>query len=273
MPVIRTGPRSGLSHRPKNASETSKSRLAMGNHEPDGILLGTTLQRATLGANYEQHLFDDRLRLRSNVRASRQHDVFTPGGVLSNAAQMGPTQPVYDSTSATGYYNWPGATLTSADNPLEIAALAQDRATTYRATGNVRGEYLLPWVSNLRLNVNLGFDVTAASRDQFRPNNLHDQYKGTAQFGFQNRSNPSQQNGVFETYANYSAPLRIAAGTIDLTGGYSYHIEHGEDPYFQATYLPSSASIDRIILVPDSSQVTNTLVIQDYKPTSVLWPA
>src|SRR5438046_2698857 len=148
----------------------------MGYLDQDGILLGTTLQRATLGANYEQHLFDDRLRLRSNVRASRQHDVFTPGGVLANAAQMGPTQPVYDSTSAPGYYNWPGATLTSADNPL-----------------------------------------------------------------------------------------RIAAGTIDLTGGYSYQTEDGEYPYFQATYLPSSASIDRIILVPDSSQVTNTLFIEDYK--------
>jgi len=248
-----------------NATATNNWRLAMGYLDQDGILLGTTLQRMTLGANYEQHLFDDRFRLRSNVRGSRQHDVFTPGGVLSNAAQMGPTQPVYDSTSATGYYNWPGATLTSADNPLEIASLAQDRATTYRATGNVRGDYLLPWVSNLRLNVNLGFDVTAASRDQFRPNNLHDQYKGTAQFGFQNRSNPSQQNAVFETYANYAAPLRIAAGTIDLTGGYSYQTEHGEYPYFQATYLPSTASPDRIILVPDSSQVTNTLFIEDYK--------
>src|SRR6266699_494582 len=254
--VLRTGHGQEHNLSLSNATETSNWRLSMGYLDQDGILLGTTLQRATLGANYEQHLFDDRLRLRSNVRASRQHDVFTPGGVLSNAAQMGPTQPVYDSTSATGYYNWPGATLTSADNPLEIAALAQDRATTYRATGNVRGEYELPWVSNLRLNVNLGFDVTAASRDQFRPNNVHDQYKGTAQFGFQNRSNPSQQNGVFETYLNYAAPLRIAAGTIDLTGGYSYQTEHGEYPYFQATYLPSSASIDRIILVPDSSQVT-----------------
>ncbi len=263
--VIRTGRGQEHNLSLSNATETSNWRLSMGYLDQDGILVGTTLQRATLGANYEQHLFDDRLRLRSNVRASRQHDVFTPGGVLSNAAQMGPTQPVYDSTSATGYYNWPGATLTSADNPLEIAALAQDRATTYRATGNVRGEYELPWVSNLRLNVNLGFDVTAASRDQFRPNNVHDQYKGTAQFGFQNRSNPSQQNGVFETYLNYAAPLRIAAGTIDLTGGYSYQNEHGEYPYFQATHLPSSASIDRIVLVPDSSQVTNTLFIEDYK--------
>jgi iron complex outermembrane receptor protein len=263
--VDRTGKGQEHNLSASNATETNNWRLSMGYLDQDGILLGTRLQRATIGANYEQDLFDGRLTLRSNVRGSRQHDVFTPGGVLSNAAQMGPTQPVYDSTSATGYYNWPGATLTSADNPLEITSLAQDRATTYRATGNVRGGYQLPWVSNLRLNVNLGFDVVAASRDQFRPNNLHDQYKGTAQFGFQNRSNPSQQNAVFETYANYAAPLGIAAGTIDVTGGYSYQTEHGEYPYFQATYLPSTASPDRIILVPDSSQVTNTLFIEDYK--------
>ena len=33
--------------------------------------------------------------------------VFTPGGVLSNAAQMGPTQPILDPARPTGYYDWP----------------------------------------------------------------------------------------------------------------------------------------------------------------------
>ena len=246
-----------------NASATNNWRLSLGYLNQDGILHGTTLERVTLGANYQQQLFDDRLTLRTTVRGSRQHDLFTPGGVLSNAAQMGPTQPVYDTASATGYYNWPGATLTSADNPIEILNLARDEATTYRGTGNVRAEYRLPRISGLRLNVNLGWDVTAAAREQFRPNNIHDQIKGTAQFGMVNRYSPSQLNSVFETYLNYAAPLRFAPGTIDLTGGYSYATQHADFPYTEADSLSTNdLGIDGI---PPAGTLRSTLFISDYK--------
>ena len=43
--------------------------------------------------------------------------------MLGNAAGMGPTQPVYDPTSPTGYYEWPGNSLTSGDNPVALLAL------------------------------------------------------------------------------------------------------------------------------------------------------
>jgi len=71
---------------------------------------------------------------RHQLKGSREFDQFTPGGVLSNAAQMGPTQPIYDSSSATGYYNWSGTP--SADNPLEILnyAKAQGSLTAASAT-------------------------------------------------------------------------------------------------------------------------------------------
>ena len=43
-----------------------------------------------------------------------------------------------------------------------------------------------------------------------------------------------------ETYLNYSAPMRVMAGNIDLTGGYSYTRSHAENPFFQATGLTSN---------------------------------
>src|SRR5262245_5683362 len=93
------------------AGESNGYRLSLGYLNQDGIIRGTNAQRVTLGFNYDQRMLGDRLSVHTSVRGSRNFDQFTPGGVLSNAAQMGPTQPVLDPTSPTGYYNWPGNTL------------------------------------------------------------------------------------------------------------------------------------------------------------------
>jgi iron complex outermembrane receptor protein len=246
-----------------NSSASNNWRLAFGYLNQDGVLQGTTAERMTLGANYEQRLFNDRLRFRTNVRGSLQRDQFTPGGVLSNATQMGPTQPVYDTAAVTGYYNWPGATLTSADNPVEILALAEDQANTYRSTGNARLEWQLPRITGLAWHFNFGYDVTAATREQFRPSTIHDQYKGSAQFGTVSRSSPSQLNSVFETYLNYTAALSAIPGTIDLVGGYSYSTQHQEFPYTQADSLVTNdLGIDGI---PAAGQIRSQLNVTDFK--------
>ncbi|HEV8266524.1 MAG TPA: SusC/RagA family TonB-linked outer membrane protein [Gemmatimonadales bacterium] len=246
-----------------NRGATNSWYLSAGYLDQDGVMRGTTVDRVTLAANYRQSLFTDRMTLRANLRGSRQHDLFTPGGVLSNAAQMGPTQPMVDTASATGYYNWPGNTLASADNPLEILNLARDEATTYRSSGNLRAEYSVPRISGLRLNVNLGFDVTSAVRAQFRPNNIHDQIKGTAQFGTFNRYSPSQVNSVLETYLNYATPISGVPGTFDVTGGYSYSTQHAEFPYVQADSLTTNdLGLDG---VPPSGFLRSSLFISDYK--------
>src|SRR5204862_7867606 len=112
-------------------------------------------------------LNNGRLGVRATLKGSRAYDRFTPNGVLYNAAQMGPTQPIYDSTSVTGYYNWPGNSLTSADNPLEVLNNSTDHGTTYRSVGNVQAKYDLSrftHVEGLSGTVNLGYDVTQADR-------------------------------------------------------------------------------------------------------------
>src|SRR6266513_5682295 len=106
------------------AGQNNNYRLSVGYLNQDGVIRGSSTERVSLGFNYEQRLFDDRMSVRTNVKGSRTFDQFLPGNVLGNAAQMGPTQPVFDDTTATGYYNWAVA-LQSADNPAQILALAQ----------------------------------------------------------------------------------------------------------------------------------------------------
>ncbi|HEV7365138.1 MAG TPA: TonB-dependent receptor plug domain-containing protein, partial [Gemmatimonadales bacterium] len=132
-----------------------------------GVVQANSAQRIGLGANYNQRLAADRLALRFSLRGSREADRFTPLGALSNAAQYGPTQPVDDPSAATGFYNWPGNSSTSADNPAEILKLQEEKAETYRAVGNMQTEYRLPWVNGLRANLTLGFDASDSTRKTF----------------------------------------------------------------------------------------------------------
>ncbi len=237
-------------------------RLSVGYLNQDGVIEGTTVERLSLGANYNQRLFDEYLTIRSSIKGSRSDDGFTPGGVLSNAAQMGPTQPVNDPNAPTGFYDWPGNLLTSADNPLAILALAQDQGVTYRSIGNLQADYRLPFFDRLKGTVNLGYDVTKSERETFTPSVLHSQLK-TGTGGTLFRSNPSVTNAVLEAYANYTAPLQQLPGNVDITAGYSYAQSNGEFPWLQAQGL--STDLLRENGIPGTEQIQNNLDIQDSK--------
>jgi TonB-dependent starch-binding outer membrane protein SusC len=210
-------------------------RLSLNFLDQNGIITLNKLRRLGLGANYNQRLAGDRLNLRFNVRGTREDGRFVPLGVLSNAATFGPTQPIVDPSSPTHYYNWPGG-LTSPDNPVEILALAEEKATTYRSVGNVQGEYSLPWINGLRANVNLGYDVTRAERENFTPSVVHRQVV-TGNGGIQSRFTPTQVNTVLETYLAYTTPRPIGPGTLDLTGGYSWSKSHTDSSYYEGNGL------------------------------------
>ncbi len=215
-------------------------RISLNFLDQNGIIDGNSARRLGLGANYNQRLADDRLNLRFNLRGSRTDDKFTPVGVLSNAAQFGPTQPITDPTTETGFYDWPESALTSADNPVAILNLAEEKATTYRTIGNMQTEYSLPWIDGLRANINVGFDVTKADRKNFTPSVLHREVV-TGNGGKQTIYSPTQVNTVLETFLNYTTPRPLGPGTLDLTGGYSWTKTHTDSSYYEANGLDTDA--------------------------------
>ncbi len=239
---------------------TMDYRFSIGYLDQRGVIDGTRLQRLSFGANYDQRFFDDDLDIEVNVKASRADDLFTPGGVVSNAAQMGPTQPVMDAANPTGYYEWPGNTLQSADNPVAILGLATDQGRTDRSVGNIQAEYDVPFVGALKAHLNLGYDLTNAQRETFSPRQLHSQLKAGGG-GNVYRRNPSMLNKVLETYLNYAAPLGSLPGWVDLTGGYSYTDSHAEYPWFSASGL--STDLLNVHGVPGSQTSQNVQDIQE----------
>ena len=221
------------------AGQSNTYRLSLGYLNQDGIIKGSSTQRVSLGLNYSQRLFGDHLDVNTNLRGSRSLDTFAPGGVLSNAAQMGPTQPVTDPASTTGFYNWPGNSLQSADNPAEILAMATDKGTTYRSIGNIQASYRMPFLEALTANANAGYDLTEIDRSTFNPRAIHSQLK-TGTGGSLFTTNPSLLNPLLETYLNYVSAFPVLPGSFDLTGGYSYSKSHGEYPTLNESNLSTS---------------------------------
>ncbi|MBL8978893.1 MAG: SusC/RagA family TonB-linked outer membrane protein [Gemmatimonadetes bacterium] len=244
------------------AGQNSSYRLSGNFLEQNGILQGTTTQRVSLGVNYNQQLFNDRVTLRANLRGSRARDDFTPGGVLGNATVYGPTQPVFDSTTPTGYYDWSGG-LNSADNPVAILKLASDKSTTLRSIGNLQGEWRTPFLEGLSANLTLGYDITRATRTTFTPTSLHREQVGSGDPGDFYREEPAQTNTVLEGFLNYAIPRDVGPGLLDLTAGYSYTEARGEFP----SVLAQGLSTDQLGPngIPSAITVSSQFNVQESK--------
>ena len=243
-----------------NGGENSGYRLSLGYQKQDGIIRASSVDRLSLGINYEQSLFDDRLSLSTNVRGARSVDRFTPRDVLGNAAAMAPTQPVLDSTSSTGYWDW-NTTNASPSNPVASLALATDEGTTWRSVGNIQASYRPRFVEGLTANINLGYDLTKADRRVFFPNNLAAQVRQGQ--GFLSLQNNSQGSSVLETYLGYNPQRSFGPGILELVGGYSYQLSHAEYPEVRETGLTSNVLGDNGIL--PAVNVTNTKSLTDFK--------
>ncbi len=123
---------------------------------------------------------------------------------------------------------------------MAILNLAEEKAETYRAVGNMQTEYRLPWIDGLRANLTLGFDASDGDRQNFTPSVLHREVV-TGRGGQQTRYNPNQTSTVLETYLNYTTPRPLGPGTLDLTGGYSWTKTHTDSLYYEGNGLSTDA--------------------------------
>ncbi|PYO90596.1 MAG: SusC/RagA family TonB-linked outer membrane protein [Gemmatimonadetes bacterium] len=243
-----------------NSTSDMSYRLSLGYLNQAGIIRASSTKRVSLGLNYSQQLFNDRLNVHTSVRGSRAVDQFTPGDVLGNAAAMAPTQPVLDSSSATGYWDWKTSNA-APSNPVASLTWARDHGTTWRSVGNVQAVYRAPFIEGLTANVNLGYDLARADRTTFYPNNLAAQVRQGQGLLF--LANNSQTNEVLESFLGYSPSRSYGPGRLDVVGGYSYTQSHAEYPSLRETGLTTNVLGDNGI--PVAGNVQNRRDIVDYK--------
>jgi TonB-dependent starch-binding outer membrane protein SusC len=215
--------------------ETMNYRLSLGYLEQAGVVRGSSLERASIGINYNHRLLEDRLNVRTALRGARTADWFTPGGGLGAASVFNPTQPI---RTATGFYEYFDFNL-GPNNPIAELEAGVEEGTTYRGIGNIQADYRVPFVDFLTATTRLGFDIATSERRTFYPTTLWGQQKQDDMAGYLNRSTPRDVNGVLELFANYNRPLAWNNSIVDFTGGYTYETTRGDRPFFEVRGLAS----------------------------------
>ena len=146
---------------------------------------------------------------------------------------------------------------------MAILNLAEEKATTYRAIGNVQTEYSLPWIEGLRANLNLGFDVTEAERENFTPERPASAGGRAAPAARRPATIRARSTPCSRATSTTPRRARWAPGTLDLTGGYSWTKTKFDSLYFEATGLDTDALGNDGI--PAADQVKNILYVQESK--------
>jgi TonB-linked SusC/RagA family outer membrane protein len=241
-------------------------RLSYGYTDQQGILKGTSMKRNSLDLNINPSLLDDHLKINANLKASFFDHEFGNQGAVGAAVAYDPTQPVRNgNTRYGGYHTWTQLSQSLPDgsnnpdgdrntfgvsNPVALIEQTHDNSDVNRIIGNLQLDYRFPFLSDLRFNVNGGFD-----RSRGDGLKTFDENNGfiSARNGLKTTYYEIRESQLLDVYFNYKRD--IAKHDIDVTAGYSWqHFErersdYVRDPLNELDVADSSYSINENFLV------------------------
>lgn len=203
-------------------------RVSLGYTDQMGIMKNTDMQRFTGAVNLNPTLLDGALKLNINAKGMNTNHNFGDAGALGSALNMDPTQPIMDGNPETaGYFQWGtyGANL-GTPNPVEQLMEVENTSTVNRVIANVQADYTMPFLPELRANLNLATDRSMSEGINNRDTTTNTQLDGDF-VGRDNEYTANFSNDLLEFYLNYNNTF--GEQTLDLTGGYSWQHFYRED--------------------------------------------
>ncbi|MBZ4044694.1 SusC/RagA family TonB-linked outer membrane protein [Flavobacterium hibisci] len=229
------------------------SRLSVGNTNTPGILKNTSFERTTTSLSLNPVLFDNHLKIDINGNLSFGKNQFQDeNSVIGSAINFDPTQSVYDEGSRYGgYFEWLQANgdvnLLAAKNPVARINQNTRKSTSTRKWGNVRVDYKLHFLEDLRAVAELGIDKFDSNGYEENSTESVNGYQ-PASFSAGNWTNlgdyrgytDSRQNKNLNAYLNYVKTFGKIK--LDLTGGYNYQMFEREAYNSGETRRPNPAT-------------------------------
>lgn len=207
-------------------------RVSLGYNNSDGILKTYNFQRTTATIGLDPSLFSHSLNIHINIKGLYNTNNFADQAAIGGAVNYDPTQPVTNgNTRWRGYTTWttngntdingPAVALATA-NPLARLNETDNTSTARGSIGNVQFDYKMPFLPELRTNLNLGYDYSIA----FGKNNVRDSTgwitTPVASGGRFENYNTVHRNTLAEFYLNYKKNFKNIQSVVDVTTGYSY---------------------------------------------------
>ena len=248
-------------------------RVSLSYTDQKGIIKKSSMERATASINLTPSFFDDLLKIQLNVKGSYIRNEYQ-AGTLGTAVSMNPTVPVRDYKTGIpeiGYYTvysgsgqlltqqeWnsssnPGMAINTTTAPMNpIAQLLENKSTgkSWQSIGNLQIDLKMPFLRELRANLNLGYDIAKGSwfghSYAFSPqawrngwavyNPETDQmsapiYDGGTTAGDQHQL---RRNLLLDFYLNYNKEFDAIYSSLDVTAGYSWQrfFNHYYEKYY-----------------------------------------
>jgi len=205
------------------AVKTLPYRLSVGYTDQNGILKNTDMQRFTGSLNLNPTFFKDLLKVNVNLKGMNTHQNFGDSGAIGSAVNMDPTQVIRDGNElSAGYFQWAnyGANLGTA-NPVEQALEADNRSVVNRVIGNVQFDFTMPFLKDLRANLNLATDYTTSTGHNNRPKTSPSVLTAPL-YGRLTDYSGKNYNSLLDFYLNYTKDIANINSRIDATAGYSW---------------------------------------------------
>ncbi|HLN53703.1 MAG TPA: TonB-dependent receptor [Lentimicrobium sp.] len=198
-------------------------RISLGYTDEEGILKNTGMDRFTGSLSLNPTFLNNNLKVNINAKGMNAKHNFGDAGAVGSAVNMDPTHPVYSNSEATnGYFQWYtlGASL-GTPNPVEQLLEVDNKATVNRFIGNIQFDYALPFLPELRANLNLATDYTKSeghnNRTPSSPRNITGDMHGQL-----TDFNGKNTNNLLDFYLNYVKDIASLKSKVDVTAGYSW---------------------------------------------------
>ena len=208
-----------------NAKGVLPYRVSLGYTYDQATLKEGDNQRANLGISLSPKFFQDHLSVNVNLKGIYNRANYPNSGAVGSAVDFDPTQSPYfydangniDTSKAGGYFNWinaDGSANTMASiNPLSQLYDNYNVNDTWRSMGNVQLDYKIHGFEDLRVNLNLGYDLARTEGTKY-------------------------SNTLLEFYANYNKEFGIHH--LDVMAGYSW--QHNYVKYDNIQYYNNDRS-------------------------------
>ena len=221
----------------------SPFRVSLGYTNQNGIIKTNNYQRFSFGGNIAPSFFDDHLTANINLKVSWENNQDVDHSVVNNALRYDPTRPVKTGspTSATdpglGYFIWTNGGVPMAiqtDNPMAQLELTDRSNKVLRSIGSAAIQYKVHGLEDLKLNVNLGYDVLESKYYNDVPENAgmmwtQNQKDGT---GLMQRGKQNKRNLLLDAFANYDTTF----GENDPQGNQLQSPTHYETEYYLLSF-------------------------------------
>ncbi len=234
-------------------------RVSIGYTGQNGILKNTDMKRITGAVNLTPSFFDNTLKVTVGGKAMYTKNNFGDAGAIGSAINMDPTQKVKDGNpKSDGYFQWSnyGANL-GTPNPVEQLMAADNQSTVKRVIGNLQLNYTLPFLPDLKANLNLATDYAEGEGHNNRPVTSPSILVAPSFWGKLNDFTSTKRNSLIDFYLNYAK--NIGKGhRLDLTAGYSWQFFNSES----SSYTRSVASEKYPLLdIEKSSFITENYLV------------